>query len=96
MAERVHPADGILHLDLANGYTISIGSSSYHYRDESTVEVAMWYNEPSGGQPWVRLQEHDEVQGSPDELVKLLALVQRIGSESGRITAIDPKLWRAA
>jgi hypothetical protein len=60
------------HMTFENGYTISVQFSKTNYSDggETTAEVAAWDSD----RKWVKLNEHDDVQGwcSPNEVLEIM------------------------
>ena len=60
------------HMTFENGYTISVQFSKTNYSDggETTAEVAVWDSD----RKWVKLNEHDDVQGwcSPNEVLEIM------------------------
>ena len=60
------------HMTFGNGYTISVQFSKTNYSDggETTAEVAAWDSD----RKWVKLNEHDDVQGwcSPNEVLEIM------------------------
>ena len=60
------------HMTFENGYTISVQFSKTNYSDggETTAEVAAWDSD----RKWVKLNEHDDVQGwcTPNEVLEIM------------------------
>ena len=60
------------HMTFENGYTISVQFSKTNYSDggETIAEVAAWDSD----RKWVKLNEHDDVQGwcSPNEVLEIM------------------------
>ena len=68
------------HITFENGYTVSVQFSKTNYSDggETTAEVAAWGPEP--GQPWVKINEYDDVKGhcSPEDVLGIMNMVANL------------------